>query len=145
MSYEQYRKDFDTFNQWAAETATSVLKSLLLINGGAAVAALSFVAAVEKKSAHSDAGVSAIAAGLTCFAAGVAVAVMAMMLAYVTHYSTMVALSAEYEKKLARISVFVKRFVHLVAGIAAFGSLYLFFKGVLQMREAVVLTLMSSV
>jgi hypothetical protein len=73
-------------NKSAIEGANLALKTLILINGGAAVAILAFLGAIASKDKADFAQIGAVAQTLRYYASGVAFAVAAMASAYLTNY-----------------------------------------------------------
>jgi hypothetical protein len=77
-----------TFNKGAMDSANLVLRTLVLINGGAAIAVLTFLSGVAAKDKVDLAHVGPVASTITFFAWGVAAAAAAMAFAYFTNFST---------------------------------------------------------
>jgi hypothetical protein len=79
--------EFHTYvNQAAIDGANLALRTLIIINGGAAVAVLAFIGAVASKDKIDLTQIGLVAHTLRYFAAGVACAAAAMALAYFTHF-----------------------------------------------------------
>ena len=74
----------------AIKSAEKALGACLLINGGAAVAVLSFIGVLASKDALAigSSGFKPVADSLEPFAAGVVAAVIGMALSYLAHLST---------------------------------------------------------
>jgi hypothetical protein len=72
-----------------------LLRNLLLINGGAAVAILAFMGSVISKDAGSHKIIGDIAGGLTYFASGVIASVTALGLTYFVHFATGLAAASQ--------------------------------------------------
>lgn len=75
-------------NEAAIGSANLALRTLVLINGGAAVTVLTFMGSLFGKSNLTAASISQVTAPLIYFALGVAVATFAMATAYLTNYAT---------------------------------------------------------
>ena len=76
---------FTDFNKAAIETANVVIRSLLLVNGGAAVALLAFVGAVESGCASVKSEL--LADPILRFVMGVAMSVVTAFLAYIANFA----------------------------------------------------------
>ena len=74
-------------NDAALENANLALRTAVLINGGAAIAVLTFVGGMAAKDKFGAAQITAIAGSILWFACGVAIAGLSMFLAYLTNYS----------------------------------------------------------
>jgi hypothetical protein len=130
---------FDGVNKAAMDTANLALRMSLLINGGAAVALLSFVGGLptgQKK---------AVADTLLWFASGVAAAVTAMVLAYFTHYcmagsegSKIRKYEAPYIEAGPHTAVWRRcnYALHILSVIVGVGSIVLFVIGMVYVRSA---------
>src|SRR4051812_17336398 len=69
------------------ESANLVMRTLVVINGGAAIAILTFLGGISARDKIDFTKVGPVTESLKWFAAGVAVTVFAMGLAYVTQYT----------------------------------------------------------
>ena len=82
-----HSRAFHTYiNQSAMEGANIALKTLILINGGAAVAILTFLGAIASKEKADFAQIGSVAQTLRYYAIGVALALGGMALGYLTNY-----------------------------------------------------------
>src|ERR1700688_2917097 len=82
-------RDFHSdVNKEAVGTANLTLRTLVLINGGAAIAVLTFLGGVAAKDKVDFAQVGLVAGTIKWFAFGVALAVFGMALSYLTHFAT---------------------------------------------------------
>jgi hypothetical protein len=133
-------------NKAAIDGANLSLRTLVIINGGAAIAILTFLGGVASKEKIDFVRVGMVADTLKWFASGVALAVLAMALAYLTHYS-MAGVTASQLKiwehpyvsdssKSARWRR-INLVFHVLAMLIAFGSLGLFVVGMFSASDAV--------
>lgn len=74
-------------NKETVSASNLTLRTLVLINGGAAVGVLTFLGGVASKASVDFARVGDVASTIKWFAFGVALAVAGMALAYLTHYA----------------------------------------------------------
>lgn len=138
---------FHTYvNQAAIDSANLALRTLIVINGGAAVAVLTFLGGVASKDKIDFAKVGVVAGTIEWFAWGVALGVAGMALAYFTNYA-MAGIAGR--KSLTYMHPFVVEnakstlwqklniVFHLFAIAAAIGSLILFMVGMLATSDAV--------
>jgi hypothetical protein len=78
---------FHTYvNQATMESANIALKTLIVINGGAAIAVLTFLGGVASKDKIDFASVAPVAMTIQYFAIGVALTLAAMAFSYLTNY-----------------------------------------------------------
>src|SRR5260370_23096780 len=78
---------FHTYvNQAAIESSNIALKTLIVINGGAAIAVLTFLGGVASKDKIDFASVAPVAMTIRYFAIGVALTLAAMAFSYLTNY-----------------------------------------------------------
>jgi hypothetical protein len=137
---EQDYDYFKSMNEQTIATSNAVLRSLILINGGAAVAVLAFVGSIAGTDTFNVAGkVANLTTPLIWFGWGVAVAVLSMILAYFTHYFT--AAYAQAEPPAHKLPGCLKTIFHLLGLLAAFGSLALFLVGMYEVRASVLTAL----
>ena len=130
---------FRHMNETAINASHVVLRTILLINGGAAIALLSFDGRLPSQQAK------AVAATLLWFALGVVATTVAMVFTYFTHLSmagVIASRTMSYEhpfvvdgKKTSR-RLLLKLVLHIVAAVAAFVALSLFVVGMLAVRSA---------
>jgi hypothetical protein len=126
-------------NEAALKTSELALRMSLLINGGAAVALLTFVGSLDAKQKV------AIADSLIWFAGGVVLAVLAIGAAYFTHYFTVCSAASKqpiwdhpYFKPGPRTQFFSRltSISHVAALLLGSASLAMFVCGVLAVRSA---------
>jgi len=122
------------------------LRTLVLVNGGAAVAVLFFLGTIATKVTVPQ--MSVVAHSLIWFAAGITCGLIALTSAYLTNlYDANVGASVsqtwEYPYSMpgryTHYFVQVSRFAHIVALVAGAASVALFILGVLDVRSAVIL------
>jgi hypothetical protein len=133
-------------NKAAIETANLSLRTLVVMNGGAAIAILTFLGGVASKEKIDFAKVGVVAGTLKWFAFGVALAVVAMALSYLTSFA-LAAIAASMTKKWEHPYVSdgpkTKRWrrinlaFHICAMLVAFGSLALFLAGMFAASDAI--------
>jgi hypothetical protein len=125
-------------NEQAIATSNAVLRALLTIHGGSAVALLAFVGSLaghEKVDMRSV--ILALRAPLELFGWGVAVSVLAMMFAYFTNYATVGHTFAEAESTQEKRYGLLKSGSHIAAILLAFTGLGLFLCAVRKVSVAV--------
>jgi hypothetical protein len=132
-------QDYDHFksaNEQAVASSNAVLRSLILINGGAAVAILAFIGSIfGRESVNITENVSAVTKPLLWFGWGVAIAVISMIFAYFTHYFT-----AWHSQATPPAHIWPGRFkviFHLFAISSALVSLAFFVCGMYQVSSSV--------
>lgn len=80
-------QEFHTYtNKAAIDGANMALRTLIVINGGAAIAILTFLSGVASKDKIDFTKVGAVADTIKYFAIGVALALVGMALSYFTHF-----------------------------------------------------------
>ena len=82
-AHGRHREEFQNSNKAAIEAGNIAIRSLLLINGGASVALLAFVGAVE--SGNSEINSAVLVEPIWRFALGVGLAVLTAILAYLVN------------------------------------------------------------
>ena len=82
--HDEINEALQSFNRAAIESANVAVRSLLLINGGASVALLAFIGAIETGNPEVDSRV--LVEPIWWFAVGVGLAVFVAVLAYVVNY-----------------------------------------------------------
>ncbi len=126
-------------NQAAIRASELALRNLLLINGGAAVALLTFVGHLPQPQK------TAIANSLVWFASGVALAAGGTALAYFTNYFMAGVASSKlrtwehpYVQPGPQTSMYIRlnRGFHIAAVFTAIASLAVFVCGMLEVRNA---------
>jgi hypothetical protein len=133
-------------NKAAIETANLSLRTLVVINGGAAIAVLTFLGGVASKEKVDFAKVGVVADTLKWFAFGVALAVLAMALSYLTNFAMAAVASSMHRKwehpyiaEGQRTTLWrrINLTFHICAMVAAFGSLALFLIGMFTASDAI--------
>jgi hypothetical protein len=140
-------QNFHTYtNKAAIDGANMALRTLIVINGGAAIAILTFLGGVAAKDKIDFTKVGAVADTIRYFAIGVALALVGMALSYFTNY-----FMAAVEGRKLRIwehpyledtqsSLRMKRLnrvFHVAAFLAAFASLVLFVSGMFAASDKI--------
>jgi hypothetical protein len=139
--------EFHTYvNKGTTETANLTLRTLIVINGGAAIAVLTFLGGVASKDKIDFIKVGAVANTLRWFAFGVALAVLGMALSYLTNYaiasiaSSMIktwqhpyVIDGSKTKKWRRLN----KVFHISAIAVAIGALALFLVGMFAASDAI--------
>jgi hypothetical protein len=131
--------DFHKYvNEAAIRTADAALRNLMLVNGGAAVALLTFIGALSKEQKP------VIANTLAWFASGVALAVAGMALAYFTNFF-MAGIGSSMTKKWERPFLVdgpkthlyrkLNLGFHIAAVVVAILSLIAFVVGIVKVRN----------
>jgi hypothetical protein len=138
---------FHTYvNQATIESANLALRTLIVINGGAAIAVLAFLGAIASKDKIDFAKVGDVANTLRCFAIGVALALVGMALAYLTNYFTVATehvrqktyahpflVDGPSSKRMKRLTITF----HILAFSAALVSLSLFLIGMFAASDKI--------
>ena len=130
----------------AFKSGQIALRTVVLVNGGAAVAVLFFLGAIAAR--VSVAQISIVASSLIWFVAGITCGLIALTCAYLTNlYDANVGTSlsqtwqypysqpGRYTQYFVRLS----RFVHVLAILAGSASLLLFVVGMWDVRSAIIL------
>ena len=149
MEVQRESDQFQFFNEKAIDTANLMLKSVLLINGGAAVALLGFAASIVKENNQVASILIGTSEALLWFAYGVVAAVVALGFSYVTHYATLYQISCDDMGKSERLSAWCKGVAHIIALISAVASVIYFVLGAVQVKytianEQVISTILSA-
>ncbi len=140
-------RDFHTdVNKNAVDASNLTLRTLVVINGGAAIAVLTFLGGVAAKDKVDFAHVGRVAHTIIWFAFGVALAVTSLALAYCTHYAT-AATSSSYamnwehpylsDGPKTRRWRWIKRGIHLASATTALASMVLFLIGMFTASTAI--------
>lgn len=139
--------DFHTYvNKAAMDTANLTLRTLIVINGGAAIAVLTFLGGVAAKERIDFTRVGVVAGTLRWFAFGVAMAVVGLALSYLTQFAMTGVANAmlkTYEHPYVSKGPNYGRwrawniFFHIAAVGAALASLLLFLNGMFQASHAI--------
>lgn len=131
---------FKHMNEQTIATSNAILRSLILINGGAAVAALAFFGNLAGNQSLNITGkVADLTRPLLWFGWGVAAAVVSMIFAYFTHYATTG--HAQAEEKNRKVYGGIKGAFHVLGALAAIGSLAFFVYGMYEVRASVLTVL----
>jgi hypothetical protein len=140
-------RDFHIYvNKSTVETSNLTLRTLVLINGGAAIAVLTFLGGVASKDKVEFAQVGLVADTIKWFAIGVALAVFGMALAYLTHFATAVIASSRvnnWEHPYVTDGAKTKRWrkinrtLHVLAIIVAIASQIFFLFGMFTASNAI--------
>ena len=132
--------------QAAFQSGQIALRTLILVNGGAAVAVLFFLSTIAAK--VTVAQISVVASSLIWFVAGITCGLMALTCAYLTNlYDANVGTSLNQTWEYPYIQpgrftqhfVRVSRYAHVLAILAGIASLLLFVVGMLDVRSAIIL------
>lgn len=137
---EENRRQFEEFqmiNEKTVDTSNLFLKSALLVNGGSAVAVLGFVANIAKVKSDYSVLLVGVTDALLWFAWGVAASMVALSLAYLTHYANLVRINAGQEDKTWWDAN--KRIIHFLAAVVAVASIFCFLRGAYEVRGAVLM------
>ncbi|MGH0004089.1 hypothetical protein ACQU0X_28795 [Pseudovibrio ascidiaceicola] len=138
---QQEFDEFQMINEKAIDTANLAIKSGLIINGGAAVAVLGFLSSILKEQKSFNQLMPSAADALMYFALGVALAVLALGLAYLTHYTALWCINAR-GKSTEMLAKATKFLLHVFAVAAALAPIGLFVKGAWMIREGILTTLL---
>lgn len=145
-AHEETTELFNHLNLKAIEFSIVVVRSLILINGGASVAVLSFLSLLVTQKNILSLNIGAITIALFYFAVGTAGAVVCAILAYFTVYSDARRVAKYdrndippyvHENRATKGIALLIAVLHMWALIAALFSLGMFFKAVLQLVQIV--------
>lgn len=132
--------------QAAFQSGQVALRTLVLVNGGAAVAVLFFLSTVAAR--VTVAQIAVVASSLIWFVAGISCGLLALTCAYLTNLldaSVGTSLSQTWEypyNKPGRYThyfVRLSRFSHVLAILAGAASLFLFIMGMWEIRAAIIM------
>ena len=130
----------------AFKSGQIALRTVVLVNGGAAVAVLFFLSAIAAK--VSVAQISVVTHSLIWFVAGITCGLIALTCAYLTNLydanvGTSVSQTWQYPYsqpgRYTHYFVRISRFVHILAIVAGSASLLLFIVGMWDIRSAIIL------
>lgn len=133
-------------NEAAISNANVALRTLIIVNGGAAITMLAFAGNLVSSDKYAAPQLVALTAPLWWFAWGIAIAVGSMMLAYLTNYSITSSVASrthQYEhpyvesNRQSRTWQIIALIFNIAAIITALGSLSFFVIGMLQARSAI--------
>ena len=113
----------------------ALLKTIILINGGAAVSILAFIGGLASQSRIQMGQLGSVANSLLIFAFGVFAATIAMALNYCTLYAT--AMHTQSFKRQSRWAT-AKRMTEFTSLVTTVASILLFIYGALTVRGAIV-------
>jgi hypothetical protein len=145
-AHDKIDEFFTSINEATITTSSLALRMAMLINGGAAIAILTFIGGLVSKDGIEIAKLDKVANSLTWFALGVVSAVAGICFAYLTHYAMAGVASSKTKKweppyvEAGPSSVIWRRLnivFHLLALIAGLASLSLFIMGVFSVRAAI--------
>lgn len=127
-------------NQQAVDLSNIAMRTLILVNGGAAVAMLAFIGSlVGDNSLTSSNDIAELTTPLLWFGWGVGMAAFTMFFAYFTNYAT-----AEHATVVDTDDAQSKRYgilkvaMHVAAMLSAFSSLALFILGMYRVTGAII-------
>jgi hypothetical protein len=132
--------------QAAFQSGQLALRTVVLVNGGAAVAVLFFLSTIAAR--VSVVQISVVASSLLWFVAGITCGLMALTCAYLTNLydanvGTSLSQTWEYPYnqpgRYTHYFVRLSRFVHILAILAGTASLLLFVVGMWDVRSAIIL------
>ncbi len=130
----------------AVESANVAIRSLILINGGAVVALLAFVGAIESSDLTNSIKIEELVAPIFSFAVGVGGAAIAAILAYLVNMldadiTNSVRLTWEHpyvnETKAAARLGYLRIVFHVSAFVAVVLAIGAFFRGVYTVTQAI--------
>lgn len=84
-AHDQHDQDWLQRNKAAGEAANIALRAAILVNGGAAIALLAFIGSLAAQGRVANQEIEAVANSLLRFAGGVAMALLATLLAYLVN------------------------------------------------------------
>ena len=146
IEHDNHRKFIAFANESAVKTGESAVKTVLIMNGGAVVATLTFFAALVDKSAFKATKMENLADGLLWFTLGVAFASIATGAAYFTNL--FIALGAgsqelrwewpfiKFTEKTNRYNC-ISEFFRVVAVLATCGGILTFIIGIVSLRAII--------
>ncbi len=142
-AHDRNSEALQNFNKAAIESANIAIRSLLLVNGGASVALLAFVGAVE--SGNSEINSRVLVEPIRWFAFGVGAAVLTALFAYLVNLlDALIAGSMSrnwdhpyiHDTPMAKKLIFRRRLLFFAALLAAVFSAISFFLGVWSITAA---------
>lgn len=131
---------FKHMNEKNIEASMSFFKTVFLMNGGAAIAVLGFVASVAKENQAFSGMISGVAQALMLFAWGVVASASGIAIIYITGYFALKALHAE-EKWSHPVWTWLNCLGHVAGIIVAIAALWLFASGALSVKIAILASL----
>jgi hypothetical protein len=140
-------RNFHTYvNKGTVDTANLTLRTLVIINGGAAIAVLTFLGGLAGKEKTGFGQVGVVAGSIKWFAFGVALAVFGIALAYLTNFASAGIASSQvnsWEHPYVTDGPKTKywrrtnRSFHIAAIIVAIGSIVMFMVGMFSTSDAI--------
>lgn len=145
-AHERHHQSIADARKAAIEAATTAIRLMILVNGGAVVALLAFAGALETGESGSIVTMDALAAPIMWFAIGVGLSALTATLAYLVNLldeGILASLTQVWEhpyilddavpkhRRITRI------LLHWAAMFLALGSLVAFFVGVFQVTAAI--------
>ncbi|WP_152610530.1 hypothetical protein [Leisingera sp. ANG-DT] len=145
-AHDVNRQTSADFGRAAIESANVAIRAFILVNGGAVVALLAFIGAIESSDAGSSASVGELVRPLLAFALGVGFSVVTATLAYLVNMldhdiTNSVKLTWEHpyvvdDGSASRLRWWRNR-LHVVAILVAVASLAAFFCGIFSVASAI--------
>ncbi|MBV1690859.1 hypothetical protein KRR38_25065 [Novosphingobium sp. G106] len=127
----------NSVNEQAIEASNMVLKTLIILHGGASIGLLAFLGNLIGKSPPLRADkVANVAMSITSFGWGIVAAVVAMVLAYATHYLTVATQWGREERRDDYRAG--KTIIHGLAICLTTVSLILFVCGMFSVRDSII-------
>lgn len=125
-------------NEKVIETSNSILRSLVIVHGGAIVAIMGFISGVfGSKMFVNGASISDMTDPLLWFGYGILATIIAMIMSYFTNFMVVGHAFSEFGSKHERGYARWKIVFHLSAILAVLASLGLFLFGVSAFRNAI--------
>ena len=145
-AHDKIDESFHIVNADATKAAELTLRVMMLINGGAAIAVLTFIGGLVAQGRIKVEQLNDMATSLTLIAIGVACAVAGIAFSYFTHYC-MAGMERSYTKKWEHPFVEpgphttlwwrLNIVFHVCAVVTAIASLVIFVCGMLDVRSAI--------
>lgn len=127
---------FKHINEKVVDTANLFLRSAILINGGAAVALLGFVASISSGPQSNPEALAGIADAIAMYAFAAAVGVVGIAFAYLTNYAALATHRRQGQTDERRLAI-VKRTLHVVAALVAIFTIVLFVWGTVTVKTVI--------
>lgn len=145
-AHERHHQAITDARKAAIDSATTAIRLMILVNGGAVVALLGFAGTIETGENGSIVTLSALAPPIMWFAVGVGFSALTAALAYLVNLldADMLALTTQvwdhpylvYEEVPKSLRM-ARNVLHRFAMVLAIGSLVAFFGGVIQVTDAI--------
>lgn len=130
-------------NEKNIEASVSFFRTVFLMNGGAAIAVLGFVASMAKENQAFSGLISGVAHALMMFAWGVVASASGIAVIYLTGYFALAALNAEGER-YHRVWILLNGLGHVLGIAIAVVCVVLFAYGAAAVKEAIVTAAVSA-